>query len=338
MLDTGFGKIADTSDTVHNVLHEEMSTIEDQFGFAHDLGPDHHIFFQETDKNVFDSKKSVLLVSFVEFSGEEEYLEDICPTSYELRERCGWSQMTIISRKRTWFRAAEIYSFFDKLDTLGFFDDYDQVIFTGSQAAGYAAAIYSVSAPGATVMLFSPMATADPERAPWDPRLSADTHADKCLQYRFAPKMLAAAREVFVFYDPKIELDAHHTEMFTQDFVQKFQCRLMGKDVAFGLSQTDMFLRVVEAAGAENLNAKSFSRIFRTRHKDRSYLRRLVSSTSDRKSPVVTALTARAALKIYDARYFRKALNKAEKKLEEMSLTLPAEIADKRTELGFQAA
>jgi len=326
MFDLGETQQITATDTTHvaeNVLHDVMATADDAFSFDHALGEDHHVFFLEPESNLFEDKKSVLLVRFMEQPKDDIYLEDLCPTSCEMRERHGWSQMTVISHKRTWFRAAEVYDFFDKLDTLGFFDDFDQVIFTGSKAAAYAASVYSVAAPGSTVLLFSPMATADPARATWDPRLRDDIHADQSPRYRNPVGLVDAAKEVFVFYDPKEPQDARHAAMFTQDFVVQLQCRLMGKDVSYGLSRTDAFLRIIESAGQDSLTAKSFARIFRTRRRDRSYLRRLVSATRARNTPILTGIAARAALTKFDAKYFRKALANAQTELSSLGQDLP---------------
>jgi hypothetical protein len=40
----------------------------------------------------------------------------------------------------------------------GFFDEFEQVIFYGSGSSGYAAAAFSVAAPGATVIAVQPQA------------------------------------------------------------------------------------------------------------------------------------------------------------------------------------
>ena len=334
MLDQSFSQeisVSETSNAAENVLYDVMAKADDEFSFNHPLGDDHHVYFVEPETNLFDDRKSVLLVRFVEPTDDANYLEDVCPTSCEMRERHGWSQMTMIAHKRTWFRAPEVYDFFDKLDVLGFFDDFDQVIFTGSQACAHAASVFSVAAPGSTVLLFSPVATADPKQADWDPRLSAEIHADDSPRYRNPVKLLDAAKEVFVFFDPREKLDAQHAAMFEQKFVTKIRCRLMGKDVSYGLSQTDSFIRVVEAAGQDTLTAKSFARIYRNRRRDRSYLRRLISATRDRSTPVITGVAARAALTKFDARYFRNALNTAETELTKLGQSLPNVATRKET-------
>ena len=60
-----------------------------------------------------------------------------------------WSHMALISDSDTWFRDPAVYGWFDRLVDEGFFDEFDRVLFYGAGPCGYAAAAFSVSAPGA---------------------------------------------------------------------------------------------------------------------------------------------------------------------------------------------
>ena len=66
--------------------------------------------------------------------------------------RAQWSSLSILSEGESWFRENRIYGYFDRLIDDGFFEDFQTVVFHGSQAAGYAACAFSVAAPGATVL------------------------------------------------------------------------------------------------------------------------------------------------------------------------------------------
>ena len=61
-----------------------------------------------------------------------------------------------------WFRYPKVHAYFNRLVDDGFFDDLDKVVFYGAGPCGYAAATFSVAAPGATVVAIQPQATLDP--------------------------------------------------------------------------------------------------------------------------------------------------------------------------------
>ena len=55
---------------------------------------------------------------------------------------------TKFTKGDTWFRDNRVYGYFDRLIADGFFEDFDTVIFYGAGSCGYAAAAFSVAAPG----------------------------------------------------------------------------------------------------------------------------------------------------------------------------------------------
>ena len=85
-------------------------------------------------------------------------------------EALGWSHLCLLSHGDTWFRDNRVYGYFDRLIDDGFFDEFEQVIFYGAGACGYAAAAFSVAAPGAKRGDARPQATLDPRVAEWDDR------------------------------------------------------------------------------------------------------------------------------------------------------------------------
>ncbi|MDG1103479.1 MAG: hypothetical protein P8N75_08935 [Ascidiaceihabitans sp.] len=118
------------------------------------------------------------------------------------------------------FTIQMVYSYFDRLDDDGIFDDFDHVIFYGAGPCEYAAAAFSVAAPGATVVAIQPQATLDPQITEWDDRYVKMRRADFSSRYGYAPDMLDAAEQAYVIYDPCERLDAAHAAMFTRSNVK----------------------------------------------------------------------------------------------------------------------
>ena len=101
-----------------------------------------------------------------------------------------------------------------------FFDDFNQVVFYGAGPRGYAAAAFSVAAPGATIAAPQPQATLDPRVTEWDDRHLKIRRTHFTSLYGYAPDMLDAAKQAYVIYDPYERLDAAHAAMFTRSNVK----------------------------------------------------------------------------------------------------------------------
>jgi hypothetical protein len=112
-----------------------------------------------------------------------------------LFKKNGWSHLSIILDGDTWFHDPKVYAYFNRLDDDGFFDDFDHVVFYGAGPCKYAAAAFSVAAPGATVDAIQPQTTLDPRITDWDDRYMKMRRTDFTSRYGYAPDMLDAAEQ-----------------------------------------------------------------------------------------------------------------------------------------------
>ena len=122
---------------------ETVSDIVDEDGYVERLGPAHSAILIED--------KPTLLVTFETRDSIAALSDRAHPLGWEMVKALGWSHLALMSEGDTWFRDRHVYGFFDRLSDDGFFEDFQQVIFYGAGACGYAAAAFSVAAPGATV-------------------------------------------------------------------------------------------------------------------------------------------------------------------------------------------
>ncbi|MEC8666986.1 MAG: phosphoadenosine phosphosulfate reductase, partial [Pseudomonadota bacterium] len=125
----------------------------------------------------------VLLVSFETVQGMRSLTESARPLGWLMSQKMGWSSLLLASDGDTWFRDKDVYAYFDQLVDDGFFDEFDRVIFYGAGPCGYAAAAYSVTAPGARVLAVQPQATLDPAVAEWDDRFTDMRRLDFTSRY-----------------------------------------------------------------------------------------------------------------------------------------------------------
>ena len=249
------------------------------------LGADHSA--------LFISRKPTLIVTFETADSIRRRHPDQLPLAHASAESRGWSHLCLIASAPTWFRDKAVYAHFDKLVDEAFFEDFDQVVFYGAGMAGYAAAAYSVAAPGATVILVQPQATLDPAVAGWDPRHSEYRRLCFTDRYGYAPDMTEGAGAVYVIYDPEQTLDAMHAALFRRSFTTLLPCRNLGSDLALALSEMQILPSVLTAAASGAFDAKLFRTFYRARRNHLPYLRKLLSKLEADGRPYLGALLAR---------------------------------------------
>lgn len=281
-----------------------IEDIAEERGFFDPLGPDHAALF--TDKG------ETLLVTFEEeqaIRGREGHR----PLGWALAEPHGWSSLVLVSRGQTWFRDPQVYGFFDRLADDGFFDEFARVVFLGAGPCGYAAAAYSVAAPGATLIALTPQATLTPARAGWDRRFPAARRRDFTSRYGYAPDMAEAAAAAFVVFDPAIPEDAAHAALFANQGAVAIRARHFGAGLALILEQGGFLDEIVAAAAAGTLTAPGFYAALRARRGSAPWQRHFLRELIDADKPQRIARLCRAVLASgRRAPRFRDALTKAE--------------------------
>lgn len=243
----------------HGEIHGEHRRLDDRHGI---------VFTDEED--------DTLLVSF---ENAAEMLADGVglPAALRIAGREGWSQLCLYCMGDSFFRADAVYAYVDELVDSGFFDGFGRVVFYGAGPCGYAAAAFSVAAPGATVVLVRPLATLDPARAGWDHRYPALRRTDFTRRYGYAPEMLEAAGEVFLLFDPEVPADAIHASLFDLPDSGLLRCRHLGPMPERELDGMGVLGPLLTAAGRGTLDAAHFFRLFRRRRGYRPYLHRILT-------------------------------------------------------------
>ena len=218
-----------------------------------------------------------LLVTFETVQGMRGLTESAQPLGWHMSQSEGWSHLLMACDGDTWFRAPEVYAYFDQLIDDGFFDEFDRVVFYGAGPCGYAAAAFSVAAPGSTVVAIQPQATLDPRVTEWDDRFTHMRRTDFTDRFGFAPDMIDGAERAYVIYDPAEPLDAMHAALFTRPNVTKFRMRYMGEALQTHLLFMKRLFPLIEAAADGTLDRQRFAGLFRARRNHLPYLRRLLT-------------------------------------------------------------
>ncbi|MGB8623096.1 MAG: phosphoadenosine phosphosulfate reductase [Paracoccaceae bacterium] len=273
---------------------------------------------------IFIEETPTLLVSF-ESAAALRAKEEELPLGLRLADEAGWSQLTILAEGETWFRDHAVYSYFDRLVDDGFFDGFDRVVFYGAGMCGYAAAAFSVAAPGATVIAVGPQATLDPRVTEWDERFVAHRRLSFTDRYGYAPDMLEAAEHAFVLYDPEERFDAMHAALFTRTNVSKLRCRFLGEGLEGHLSRMGILGEMIDAACEDKLTEAVFHRLFRSRRNYGPYLRKMLIALHARHRRELSFIMCRNVVSRLRAPRFRKRMEHLTEELEAEGRPLPLE-------------
>ncbi len=277
-----------------------METATEEDGYVQALGGRHWAFFHDDGP--------VLLVTFERAGAIRNYSPDHMPDGYRLARTKGWSHLCLIAEGDTRYRDPAVYRYFDRLIDDAFFEDFQNVLFYGTQMGAYAAAAYSVAAPGATVLAVQPVATLDPAVAGWDDRYRRARRLNFTDRFGFAPEMTEGAGQVFVIHDPTEREDAMHAALFHRAWVTHLRARRLGSSIEAALRKMNLFDRLLTEAAEGSLSPLSFARAFRERRTYGPYLRRLLALQTDAGRPAREMMICRSVVGRVKAPTFRKRL------------------------------
>lgn len=314
------------------VLMSELASLSDQLtdeewlsvfgeigeerGYFQPLGSRHGALF-------LDESLETLVVCFDTIASARHGSASGIPHGVLQAEMNGWSALSLVAHDQSWFRDPKVYAYFDELVDDAFFEDFDRVIFYGSGPNGYAAAAYSVAAPGAKVVLIAPQATLDPTIAPWDDRFTHMRRTDFSSRYGYAPDMIEAADEVLLFFDPHQELDAMHAALFRGPQVRHVRFRHAGARIGQDIQDMKILNQVFRSLASDGLSDRDLYTLLRRRREFMPYLRNLLSQTHIEERHWLTGLLCRSVLRRKEAPRFRHHLQLAEQKLGALGRALP---------------
>lgn len=241
----------------------------------------------------------------------------------ELADRNGHAHLTLLSSGQTWFRDDAVHGFFDDLADGDFFDAFDQVLFYGEGAEGFAAATYSVTCPGALVLLLAPHASQTPARTGWDQRFAHARRLDFTHRYGFAPDNAEAALRGVVLYDPAAREDAMHAQLFHRGHTRPYRLRHVGSDIELRLRELDLFHPLIDAVLDEAMRPVDLFRVLRGRRAGVNHVLRVVSRLDRGASELRVAIACRAGLEIKDHPKLRARYDRAMQALQRDGQTLP---------------
>jgi hypothetical protein len=284
-------------------------------GYFEWLGASHAAFFVDASPT--------LIVTFETVDSIRRSQPGQLPLGYHVAKGRKWSHLCLIAKSDTWYRDPTVFAYFDRLVDDAFFEDFDQVVFYGAGMAGYAAAAFSVTAPGATVITIQPQATLDPRIAGWDPRYADMRRTSFTDRYGYAPDMTEGAGPVFVIFDPEQGLDAMHAALFVRSYTTLLPCRNLGREIASALDTMRILPSIIAAAATGHFDERLFRIFYRARRNYRPYLRNLLARIdSDGRVPLAAILCRNVVARLGSPKFATR-LAQLEHELEMTGQSLP---------------
>lgn len=289
--------LPDLSGLSHVEWLHGLEDFAEREGYFEELGQNHTAMLLD--------RSSTLLVTFESVRPLRSQSARAAPLAFEMSEITGWSALCLLAKRHQWYRDRAIYAYFDRLVDDGFFDEFKHIVFYGEGMGAYAAAAYSVAAPGSTVILVSPQATLDPRVTEWDTRFIGMRKTSFTDRYGYAPDMIEGAEKVFVLYDPVEEFDAMHASLFQGRHVHRHRCRLLGPALGNSLRDIRMLEPLLLAAGQGKLTDQLIYKMLRNRRRYRPYLSKVLSHLQDDgRDKLARQLCSFAIRKLKDPREF----------------------------------
>ncbi len=275
-----------------------------------DLARDEGMFESLGDRHfaTLVDRGNTLLVTFETVQGIMTLSDQAQPLGFEMVRAQDWSHLCIISDGDTWFRDEAVYAFFDRLTDEGLFDRFPRVLFYGAGPCAYAAAAFSVAAPGARVLAVQPQATLDPRDTAWDDRFAEMRRTCFTDRYGYAPDMIDASASAYVLFDPHEKLDAMHAALFRRPNVTRLRMPYMGDALQTRLIEMGILSRLLVHSASGKLSPHGFARLYRARREHGTYLRNLLSRLDADDRPLLCALLCRNVTSRMEAPRFKRRL------------------------------
>jgi hypothetical protein len=250
-----------------------------------------------------------LLVTFDDAQHALRPNHDGLPLGFVAVKQHEWSLLNITALDMTWFRDPDVFAFFDRLVDDDFFENFDQVVFMGGgEMCAYAAAAFSVTAPGARVVCISPAASLERSATPFEMRFRNKWRLNFTDRYGYAPDMLEGAAQAVVLYDPQDTMQAAHAALYRGKNILKAQVRGVGLTL-FSLLEADNDILIKLACSVEegpttmailSQNLRDF------RRGSLGYLRKLLNNPKLRGHPKLALAVAHFGIATTGHRHFKR--------------------------------
>ena len=223
-----------------------------------------------------------LAVTFDNLSSVNDTSPDREPWAYKFVRDNGYSHLSVMARRKDWYRDPQLISYLENLAADGFFTSFDRVIFSGTSMGGFAALAFASLSPGATVVSFNPQTTLEEALVPWETRFSIGRKRDWSLPHSDCAFEIDEVGKAFVLFDPFFALDRRHAERLEGDKVIFLKTWCSGHFSPVFLRRAGLLKPIMQHAFDDTLEPEVFYRMFRARRMLPWYRKSLIENLQQR--------------------------------------------------------
>src|SRR6056297_1669911 len=223
-----------------------------------------------------------LVITFDNLSNVNDLSPEREPWAYKFLRSNDCSHLSIMARRKDWYRDPQLIDYLEKLSADGFFRQFGKVFMTGTSMGGFAALAFASLAPGATIISFSPQTTLDENLVPWEERFLIGRRRDWSLPHSDCAFEIDDIEKAFVFYDPFFEPDRRHVERLEGDKVILLKTWFAGHFSPVFLRRANLLKPVMQHALDGTLTPAVFYTLFRERRLLPWYRKSLETNLAER--------------------------------------------------------
>jgi len=252
----------------------EIHTSGTQQGFFARLAHHAVLCIRRSDKH--------LVVTFDNLSNVNDMSVAREPWAYKFVRDNGFSHLSVMARRKDWYRDPELIAYLQQLSAAGFFRHFGKVTFTGTSMGGFAALAFSSLSPGATVLSFNPQTTLDPQLVPWERRFRLGRDRNWALPFSDCAFEIEDAAKVFVFYDPFFVPDRRHVDRLTGPNVTRLKTWCSGHFSPVFLRRANLLKPIMQHGMEGTLTPEIYYQMFRDRRTLPWYRKSLETNLTER--------------------------------------------------------
>ncbi|MDZ7710278.1 MAG: hypothetical protein U5K36_09580 [Roseovarius sp.] len=223
-----------------------------------------------------------LVVTFDNLSNVNDLSPAREPWAYRFVRDNGCSHLSVMARRKDWYRCPQLIAHLEKLADDGLFAEFAQVWLTGTSMGGFAALAFASLAPGATVIAFNPQTTLDETLVPWEERFGMGRARDWSLPHSDAAFEIDEAARVFVLFDPFFPPDRRHVDRLEGENVTRLKTWCSGHFSPVFLQRANLLKPVMQHALDGTLTPAVFYTLYRERRMLPWYRRALQTNLQER--------------------------------------------------------
>jgi hypothetical protein len=216
----------------------------------------------------------------------------------------GHSVLGILADQSDWFRNPALHKELMALRDRGFFQQFEQVVMTGTSMGGFGAAAFASLAPGCRVISYTPQSTLRADLVPWETNHGKGRRQRWDGLFSDAAVESREAAEVYLFYDPFHTEDRRHADRFTGANVRRLRSPLLGHGLPEAFATMGILKDIFRKASTGTLDSAWFATQMRARKSMPKYHKEMLRALATHRHLKTGAKVARRAFESFDDLFF----------------------------------